>query len=231
MTTTYHNEIVQGTDEWHAARCGILTASQVKLILTPTLKVANNEKTRAHVYELAAQRISQYTEPSYIGDDMLRGMEDEYLARALYSATYAPVAEVGFVTNEDHGFVLGYSPDGLVGDDGLIEIKSRKQKLQVQTIAAGEVPDEHVMQLQAGLLATGRAWIDYISYSSGLPMATIRVYPDADIQAAIISAGIGFEAQVQAVVDAFFAAVANPDRRHIATECRIESMMQDGEYE
>ena len=63
----YHDDLIQGSDEWHAARCGLLTASEVKLILTPTLKIANNDKTRAHVYEIAAQRITGYTEPSRKG--------------------------------------------------------------------------------------------------------------------------------------------------------------------
>ena len=55
---TYHNDLIQGSDEWHAARCGLLTASEVKLILTPTLKIAANDKTRAHVWELLAQRLT-----------------------------------------------------------------------------------------------------------------------------------------------------------------------------
>ena len=81
MTITYHRDLIQGSDEWLAARCGLLTASEMKLILTPTLKIAANDKTRAHVYEIAAQRITRYVEPTYIGDDMLRGQEDEIIAR------------------------------------------------------------------------------------------------------------------------------------------------------
>jgi len=66
MPITYHPEVDQGSEEWLAMRCGLLTASEMKLILTPTLKIANNDKTRAHVWELAAQRITRYTEPTYI---------------------------------------------------------------------------------------------------------------------------------------------------------------------
>jgi len=203
MTITYHSEVEQGSEEWHTMRRGVLTASEMKLILTPTLKVANNDKTRQHVYELAAQRISQYTEPTYIGDDMLRGWDDEIRAREKYSETYTPITEVGFVTNDDHGVMIGYSPDGLIGNDGLWECKSRRQKYQVETIVTGEVPQEHVLQIQTGLLVTDRTWLDYTSYSGGLPMCTIRVYPDADIQAAIIAAAVEFEAKVAATVMAF----------------------------
>jgi len=193
MTITYHNDLIQGSDEWHAARCGLLTASEMKLILTPTLKVANNDKTRAHVWELAAQRITRYVEPQYIGDAMLRGHRDEILARDLYSQHYAQVTEAGFITNDQWGFTLGSSPDGLVGDDGLIECKSRAQKFQIQTIAENEVPGEFMLQLQTGLLVTGRAWVDFISYSGGLPMFVKRVLPDLEIQSAIIDAATAFE--------------------------------------
>lgn len=200
MTIIYHNDLLQGSDEWHAARCGLLTASEMKLILTPTLKIANNDKTRAHVYEIAAQRITGYTEPSYIGDDMLRGWDDEITARDIYSERYAQAAEVGFVTNNQWGFMVGYSPDGLVGDDGLIEIKSRRQKFQAETIIKMEVPQEYQLQLQTGLLITGRQWVDFISYSGGMPMVIIRVLPDPVMQAAIIAAASDFEATVEAAM-------------------------------
>ena len=110
MSIIYHNDLIQGSEEWHAARCGLLTASEIDRILTPKLKVADNAKSRAHLWELAAQRISKYVEPQYISDAMLRGHEDEILARALYSKEYAPVAQVGFVTNDKWGFTLGCSP-------------------------------------------------------------------------------------------------------------------------
>lgn len=92
---TYHYNIVQGSDDWLAMRCGLLTASEMKLILTPTLKIASNDKERAHTYELLAQRITGYVEPHYISDDMLRGQEDQFLAAASYSREYAPVQTSG----------------------------------------------------------------------------------------------------------------------------------------
>lgn len=203
MTIKYHNDLIQGSDEWLAARCGLLTASEMKLILTPTLKVANNEKTRAHVYEIAAQRINNYVEPSYISDDMLRGMSDEPIARALYEQYYDLVDTCGFITSDDHGCTIGYSPDGLVGDDGLIEIKSRRQNAQFETISTDTVPDEYMMQLQTGLLITGRKWIDFISYCGGMPMYVKRVEPDAEIQAAIKEASAAFEEKVKEVTEQY----------------------------
>lgn len=229
MTTTYHPEIDQGSDAWLALRRGVLTASEVKHILTPTLKLANNDKTRQHVYEIAAQRITGWTEPQFIGDDMLRGYRDEALARDAYSRAYAPVTETGFVTNDDFGFTIGYSPDGLVGDDGLIEVKSRAQKYQVQTIATGEVPDEYMLQLQTGLLVTGRKWIDFISYSGGLPMFVKRVTIDQTMQDAIIEAATGFEVKVQEVLTTFRTNVALGG--FVETERSDEDApLMDGDY-
>jgi len=194
---TIHN-VEQGSDEWHAARNGLLTASEVRLILTPTLKVANNEKTRAHVWELAAQRISGYTEPTYIGDDMLRGYVDEVKARDAYNDHYAPVEELGFITRDIGGCIMGYSPDGAgMFDNFGIECKSRRQKYQIEVITTNEVPQDHMLQLQSGLLVTGWDYIDYISYSGGLPMWVIRQEPIAEYQYAIANAAIAFEKQVQ----------------------------------
>ena len=224
MAIVYHDSVVQGSDEWMSLRCGRLTASEVKLILTPTLKVANNEKTRAHVFELLAQRISGYVEPTYIGDDMLRGQADEITARDLYAQHHAPVQEVGFVTNDEWGFTIGYSPDGLVGADGLLEGKSRRQKYQVQTIATGEVPEEYVLQLQTGLLVTKRKWIDFISYSGGLPMFVQRVLPDRTIQAAIIAAAEEFEMKIAENLAAYRVRV-NRMSPLIETERTVEQEM------
>ena len=204
----YHRDLIQGSDEWHAQRRGTLTASEMSLILTPKLKAASNDKERMHVFELSAQRISEYVEPSYIGDNMLRGWDDEIEARNLYSQHHAPVTEVGFITCDRWGFTIGYSPDGLVGEDGLIECKSRKQKFQIQTIATNEVPEEYVLQLQTGLLVTGREWIDFVSYSGGLPLFVKRVFPDAEMQAAIVAAATAFEQRVTERVAEYHATLA-----------------------
>ena len=220
----YFPEMDQGSEEWLAARCGLLTASEMKLIITPTLRVASNDKERAHLYELLAQRITQYVEPHYIGGDMLRGYEDEVLARCLYSEKYAPVKEVGFITNSEFGFTLGYSPDGLVGEDGLIECKSRRQKYQIETIVTGEVPAEYMIQVQTGLLVSRRKWLDFVSYSGGLHMVTIRVFPDHEIRNAIIEAAAAFEDKLAKKLANYHQALKSAPRL-IPTERRVEQEM------
>lgn len=207
MTITYHRDIIQGSDEWHQVRLGILTASEMKHVITAkTLKTADNETARQHVWELAAQRISKYVEPSYIGDDMLRGWEDEIKARAKYEEhTGQQVEEVGFITNDKWGFAIGYSPDGcVVGTNGGIECKSRRQKYQVQTVVEWHrlktVPSDFLIQLQTGLLVAEWEWIDLVSYSGGLHMPIMRVHPDLKIQEAIVEAATVFEGKVAEAV-------------------------------
>ena len=197
---TYHRDLLQGSESWLQARCGLLTASEMNRILTPTLKAASNDKERAHLFELLAQRITGYVEPHYVTDDMLRGHVDEMESCMIYAKHFAPLTNIGFMTNSKWGFTIGYSPDGLVGDDGLVECKSRRQKFQVQTILEnliddqGEtIPPEYMMQLQTGLLVSERQWIDFVSYSGGLPFVRIRVYPNAAVQDAIVNVAGEFE--------------------------------------
>jgi predicted phage-related endonuclease len=223
-----HCDYDQGSIKWLEARCGMLTASEFDRIITPTLKVADNPKSRAHLWELAAQRISGFIEPSYVSDAMLRGQEDEIRARDVYSKNYAPVETCGFVTNSKWGFTLGCSPDGLVGDDGLIECKSRGQKFQVQTIcehfADSVTPDDFTIQVQGQLLVTERKWCDLISYSGGLPMISMRIMADDVIQNAIVDAAAKFEARINEVVAQWHGALSSA-LRLIPTERTIEEEM------
>lgn len=222
MTIKYHHDLTQGTDEWCAARCGLLTASEMKHIITPTLKVADNEKSRCHMYELLAQRITKYVEPHYISDDMLRGMNDEQDAKILYDKHYDKVETVGFITNDKWGFTLGYSPDALIGKTGALECKSRRQKFQIETILTDEMPAEYSIQVQTGLLVAEREWLDFISYSGGIPMFTTRVYPDEKMQTAIILAATAFEEKLAEMLEKYNARLAAPGARLIPTERRKE---------
>ena len=227
MTIKIYNELIQGSTEWHEARLGMLTASEMKHVITPTLKIADNEKTKSHVWELAAQRISNYVEPSYIGDDMLRGWTDEILARAKYEEkTGQEVREVGFVTNDRWGFTIGYSPDGcVIGTKGGIECKSRRQKYQVQTIVEWHrekvVPTDFFIQCQTGLLVAEWDWLDLVSYSGGLHMPIMRVYPDLKTHEAIVTAATAFEEKVALAVADYEKATVDM----VLTERKIEQEM------
>lgn len=222
----YYPELIQGSDEWLAARCGMLTASEMKLIITPAkLQYASNDKERAHLYDLLAQRITKYTEPAYISDDMLRGLNDELDAKRYYEEHYGKVQDMGFITNDKWGFTLGYSPDGLVGDDGLIEVKSRRQKYQVETILAGKMPDEYLIQVQTGLLISERKWCDFISFCGGMPMLTLRIEADIDVQQKIFEAALVFDKKIDAAHSQYQAETQIGNSKFVPTERRIEQEM------
>lgn len=207
MSITTYPTLMQGTDEWFAARRGLVTASVISKLLTATLKVANNDTSRGLALTLTAERITGNIDPSFLSADMWRGVEDEPVARDLYAERYAPVEQLGFIVRDFGGYRIGYSPDGLVGDDGLIECKSRLQKIHLQTILDDRVPDENMAQLQCGLLVSGRAWIDYVSYCGGMPLWVKRVTPDLSWQAAILAAVEALEESAADMTARYHAAV------------------------
>ncbi len=220
----YYDDLIQGSDAWHAVRCGLLTASEMSLIITPKkMEIAKNDKAKTHLYELLAQRVTGYVEPSFISDDMLRGISDEVRAKIIYVEKYNPITETGFVVNDEWGFTIGFSPDGLVGDDGLIECKSRRQKFQMQTIISDEVPEEYILQLQTGMLVTDRSFCDFVSYCGGLPLFVKRVYADVLIQKAIIEAAAEFEYKVEEYMQSYKLLSANlyPTERKVEEEITL----------
>lgn len=202
-------DLVQGSDEWVAARCGILTASVIGQFITPkTVKVAANDKTRAMAYQLVAERITGVVEDRYVSRDMEAGHFIEPIARDYYTDHVAPVTEVGFIANEIGGHKVGYSPDALVGDDGLIEIKLHLPKLHLATILADVVPAEHYAQCQMGLLVSERAWLDYIAYCPGWPVFIRRVLPNPAWIEAITEAVVAFEQSAATMLGIYERAVA-----------------------
>lgn len=208
MTLHTYPDAVQGSDEWHEQRRGMVTASVVGQLITPsTLRTAANPASRSLTKLLVAERITGFVDPTYVGDDMIRGWDDEPASRAWYSADRGPVTEIGFMVRDDWGWRLGCSPDGLVGDDGLIEIKSRRPKIHLATILANQVPAENVAQVQCALLVSGRAWCDYLSWCGGMPPWVIRVHPDPAWRDAIVRAVGEFEQAAAEMAAAYHEAV------------------------
>jgi putative phage-type endonuclease len=193
---TYHFDIQQGTDEWLALRRGVITASTIGKLLTPTGKAAKNDSARTQLLQLLAERITGESEASFYNDDMARGHLLEPLARDLYSESFDPVIECGFITMEFGTTTIGYSPDGLVGDDGLIEIKAPRPKGHLRSLLSGEVPAEYLPQVMTGLAVTGRRWCDYISYAPGLPLFVQRCPRDEAMIDQLIAAARSAEMQL-----------------------------------
>lgn len=198
----------QRSPEWYAARLGIVTASVVGRLITPsTIRPASNPASRALTVQLAAERITGWADETYTSPDMWRGIVDEPIARALYGETYAPVTKVGFMVRDDWGYRIGCSPDGLVGDDGMIEVKSRRPKEHLATILADAVPAENMAQIQCGLLVTGRKWCDYVSFCGGMPLWPKRTKPDPRWHDAIVEAVAGFEDAAETMIARYRLAV------------------------
>ena len=189
----------------HAERTA--AASDLPLVY----RVADGLMAQSLIRTLVAERITGYVEPMQTSKDMERGNLDEPYARDVYSERYAPATQLGFMVRDFGSYSIGYSPDGLVGDDGLIEIKSRKQKIQLAAFLDDEVPAENMAQLQTGLLVSGRDWIDYMSYTGGMPPYIKRVYPDQKWFAAIIAALVQFEANAADMLDKYLAATEGND--------------------
>lgn len=232
MAIKYHYDLIQHTDEWRQARVGLLTASEMEKIITPAkLQVANNAESRIHLSELLAQRVNNYVEPTWFGGDMERGIIDEIDARALYRSKYAPVTECGFVTNDHWGFTIGYSPDGFIdpydsefySTPGQIEVKSRNQKHQMETILNDSMPIDFMLQVQTGLLVTEREWCDFISYCSGMPMFTKRIYADPVVQQAIVTAATVFHQALEVRLKLWEDRIGDKTLRLIPTERKIIS--------
>lgn len=214
MTITIHRDVLQGTDAWLKLRRGMLTASEMHLVITPKqLKASANKDTKMHVFELVGQRLVDHVEPGYVSEAMQRGRDDEDIARSEYRDNHAWTESVGFVTNDDHGFMLGGSPDDLVGDDGVIEIKCPDKKRHVACVVNDEIPEEHHLQIQVILLVTGRKWCDFISYHNGMHLFVKRMHADPEMQAAIVEAARAFCAKVDETVAKYHATIAaNPLR-------------------
>jgi len=200
---TYIDNLEQGTPEWLKERMGIMTASVVKNLLTSKFAVSKDKKIKILALEMAAQRLTQKVVDPPRTRDMERGHIEEDLAKLVYNEHYNETYDVGFITNTYMGFKVGFSPDGLIGDDGFIEVKSRLPKYQVKTIYTDEVPDEYIAQIQMGFLVSGRKWCDFIQYSNGMPLFVKRVEPDLEIIESIKVALENFETDITEAITAY----------------------------
>lgn len=166
--------IEQRTPEWHAARCGKATASRIADIIAKTRNGWGAQRAN-YAAELVAERLSGVQGEGFCNAAMRHGTETEPQARAAYSFRMdVDVVEVGFVVHPSIP-MSGASPDGLVGDDGLVEIKCPNTATHIDTMLRQRVPEKYVTQILWQLACTGRQWCDYVSYDPRLP-ETMRLF-------------------------------------------------------
>ena len=162
------HDVIQRSPEWYALRAGKLTGSCAKDMLA-TVKSGEAAKRRDLRFKLVAERLSgQSQEDGFVNAAMQWGIDKEADAIKAYEArTGQLVRTVGFCQHE--ALMAGTSPDGLVGDDGIVSIKCPKTATHLSYLRAGVEPDEHRAQNTHELWVTGRRWVDFVSYDPRLP--------------------------------------------------------------
>lgn len=171
-------DIEQGSEEWLALRLGIPTASKFKDIITPA-KGDKSKSYTTYMYDLLAERLTGEKTDIFKNEWMERGNELEAMARSSYEfLNEVEVEEVGFIMNDDE--TIGVSPDGLIGSNGGLEIKSPKSSTMVKYMLSGELPLEYKPQIMGNLWISEREWWDFVAYHPSMKLFTLRVYRDEE---------------------------------------------------
>jgi putative phage-type endonuclease len=169
----------QRSVDWHQARLGHATGSRASDILAGK----DTQARKGYITQLVTERLTGASQDFYTNADMQRGIEVEPVARAAYQASNELVDEVGFIK---HPTILwfGASPDGLVGSDGLVEIKCPRSTTHLDYIQAKKPPQKYIPQMLAQLSCTGRKWVDFVSFDNRFPehlqLFVVRFEPSAE---------------------------------------------------
>lgn len=183
----------QGTPEWLQARCGVPTASCFSQILAKGKGLTR----KTYMMKLAGERITDRPADVYTNAHMERGTEQEPIARSIYvERTFNDALGCGFMKQ----YGVGYSPDGLINDDGLVEFKSKMPHLQAEVLLDDVVPSEHIAQIQGGLYVSDRKWCDFVSFCPGMPIFIKRVERDESYIASLKEHLATFETELREVV-------------------------------
>lgn len=192
---------LQGTDDWRAARLGCATASRIADVIAKTRSGWGASRAN-YMAELIAERLTGVPAEHYQNQAMQRGTELEPEARTAYEWLYdCEVAQVGFIA---HPTIAnsGASPDGCVGDEGLIEIKCPNVATHLETLLGEAIPSKYITQVQWQMACTGRSYCDWCSYDNRLPesmrLFVHRVYRDKARIAELEKEVIAFLAELDA---------------------------------
>lgn len=162
------DEMVQRTQEWVEARLGKVTASRIA-DATARTKSGWGASRANYMAELLCERLTGVPRDTFTNAAMQWGTDMEPEARRLYEfMTDTEVKEVGFIVHPSME-MAGASPDGLIGDDGLVEIKCPNTATHIETLLGAEIDGKYVKQMQWQMACTGRYWCDFVSYDPRLP--------------------------------------------------------------
>lgn len=161
-------EIIQRTAEWHQVRLGKVTASRIADVTAKT-KTGYGAGRSNYLAELVAERLTGASAERYVNAVMQWGTDQEPDARMAYEfSTDVEVEEIGFV-HHPRIAMSGASPDGLVGSDGLVEIKCPNTATHIDTLRGASIPSKYVGQMMWQMACTGRGWCDFVSYDPRMP--------------------------------------------------------------
>lgn len=197
--------IIQGTEEWFAARLGKITASRIKDVMAKT-KSGYSTSRKNYAASLMLERVTGMREEGYVNAAMQRGTEEEPLARLAYSLHCGvEVEEIGFI-NHPSIERTGASPDGLIGIDGMLEIKNPNTATHIEYAISGKAPAEYILQMQWQLACAERQWCDFVSFDSRMPEGQQfflrRVERDEKLIEEITNEVITFDKEVENLVSA-----------------------------
>ena len=195
--------IEQGTPEWHKQRLGKVTASRIADIMAVT-KTGPAASRANYIAELVAARLTGIVPESFSNDAMKWGILHEPFARAKYEVLRGVmVEEVGFIDHPDVS-MSGASPDGLVGVDGMLEIKCPNTATHIEFLLTGKIPQKYLYQIAWQLSCCDRDWCDYASYDPRLPeklqLKVVRVARDHALNGSLMIAVTEFNDEVSATV-------------------------------
>lgn len=192
-------ELIQGTPEWKRIRAGLPSASEFHDVAAKKGPRGGIPKGRQKLmWRLAGEIITGEPEDTYTNADMTRGHEREEEARSLYAFLKdVEPQQVGFIKNGN----CGASPDSLIGDDGMLEIKDAKPSVQIERLLHGGLPSEHKVQVYGQLMVAERSWCDFMSHCRGLPPLIVRVERDEEYIAELREAVDRFVAELNQLVE------------------------------
>jgi hypothetical protein len=180
-------DIQQGSLEWLAARAGIPTASEFDQLLTPEFEIRKGQMPATYLARKVAEKWLGGPLPGFSSLDMEFGKILEEEAIPWYELEFGEtIQRVGLVTTDDGR--VGCSPDGLIGEDGGIEVKCPEPTAHVKYLLDGDVPKDYRAQVHGAMFVTGRAWWKFVSYRRHFPPVVLTVFRDDDIQAKIAEA-------------------------------------------
>lgn len=184
----------QGQPEWFALRAGIITTSELKSVIAK----GEGKVRRSYMLRLAGERITGVPAETYENHHMVRGRDMEAEARDLFAFAHdVEPQRVGFIRNGR----IGCSPDSLLGDDAMLEVKTKLPALLIETILRNDMPPEHRAQCQGALWVAERERITIACYWPGMPLFAHETRRDEDYIAMLRSETDRFNDELDALVE------------------------------